>query len=110
MGAADLSQLPTLLPKITASCDYIHKLFDSLFEFEQINAGHVQVAHETVDIDEVIEYLEHQFKPLARRKKSEFRTNAIPGYLQTDQLLVCLSRRLTSFGEITFGCGKCFSF
>jgi signal transduction histidine kinase len=95
MGAADLSQLPSLLPKITASCDSIHKLFDSLFEFEQINAGHVQVAHETVDIDEVIDDLEQQFKPLARRKKLEFRTNAISGYLQTDQLLI--KRILTCF-------------
>ena len=95
MGAADLSQLPGLLPKITASCDSIHKLFDSLFEFEQINAGHVQVTHETVDIDEVVEDLEQQFKPLARRKKLEFRTNAISGYLQTDQLLV--KRILTCF-------------
>ncbi len=88
MGAADPTQLPCLLPKITASCDSIHKLFDSLFEFEQINAGHVQVAQETVDIDEVIGDLERQFKPLAHRKNLEFRTNAISGYLQTDQWLI----------------------
>jgi two-component system, sensor histidine kinase len=95
MGAADPSQLPCLLPKITASCDSIHKLFDSLFEFEQINAGHVQVTQETVDIDEVIGDLERQFKPLACRKNLEFRTHAISGYLQTDQLLI--KRILTCF-------------
>jgi two-component system, sensor histidine kinase len=95
MGAADQAQLPNLLPKITASCDAIHKLFDSLFEFEQINAGHVHILHETVDIDEVIEDLEHQFKPLAHHKNLKFRTNAVSGYLQTDQLLI--KRILTCF-------------
>lgn len=95
MAEADQTQLPSLLPKITASCDAIHKLFDSLFEFEQINAGHVHISHETVDIDEVMEDLEHQFKPLAHHKKLNFRTNAVSGYLQTDQLLI--KRILTCF-------------
>ena len=72
LATADAAQLPVLLPKITASCDAINNLFDSLFDFEQINSGHVNVAHQTVDIDELIDDLEHQFKPLARRKKLEF--------------------------------------
>lgn len=80
---------------MTESCDAINALFASLFEFEQINSGHVNVVHQTVDIDEVIDDLEQQFKPLARRKNLEFRTNAISGYLQTDQLLV--KRILTAF-------------
>ena len=95
MGEADQSQLPHLLPKITASCDAIHKLFDSLFEFEQINAGHVHITHETVDIDEVMEDLELKFKPFAHRKNLKFHINAVSGYLQTDQLLV--KRILTCF-------------
>lgn len=95
MATEDAAQLPALLPKITASCDAINKLFDSLFDFEQINAGHVSVTHQTVDIDEVIDDLEHQFKPLARRKNLEFRTNTVSGYLQTDQLLI--KRILTCF-------------
>jgi signal transduction histidine kinase len=95
MAAEDAGQLPALLPKITASCDAINRLFDSLFDFEQINAGHVSVSHQTVDIDEVIDDLEHQFKPLARRKNLEFRTNTVSGYLQTDQLLI--KRILTCF-------------
>jgi signal transduction histidine kinase len=95
MGEADQSQLPNLLPKITASCDAIHKLFDSLFEFEQINAGHVHITHETVDIDEVMEDLEQKFKPMAHRKNLKFHTNVVSGYLQTDQLLI--KRILTCF-------------
>ena len=95
LAATDNAQLPALLPKITASCDAINNLFDSLFDFEQINSGHVNVAHQTVDIDELIDDLEQQFKPLARRKKLEFRTNTVSGYLQTDQLLV--KRILTCF-------------
>lgn len=91
----DASQIQKLLPKMTESCDAINALFASLFEFEQINSGHVNVVHQTVDIDEVIDDLEQQFKPLARRKNLEFRTNAISGYLQTDQLLV--KRILTAF-------------
>lgn len=95
MAAEDETQLQALLPKITASCDAINKLFDSLFDFEQLNAGHINVSHETVDIDEVIDDLELQFKPLARRKNLSFRTNTVSGYLQTDQLL--LKRILTCF-------------
>lgn len=95
MGEADQSQLPSLLPKITASCDAIHKLFDSLFEFEQINAGHVHITHETVDIDEVMDDLEQKFKPMAHRKNLKFHTNVVSGYLQTDQLLI--KRILTCF-------------
>lgn len=95
LASADAAQLPVLLPKITASCDAINNLFDSLFDFEQINSGHVNVAHQTVDIDELIDDLEHQFKPLARRKHLEFRTNTVSGYLQTDQLLI--KRILTCF-------------
>lgn len=88
MATMDPAQLPKMLPKITASCDAINSLFDSLFDFEKINSGHVNVAHQTVDIDEVIDDLEYQFKPLARRKNLEFRTNTVSGYLQTDQLLI----------------------
>lgn len=95
LAKTDASQLPPLLPKITDSCDAINMLFDSLFEFEQINSGHVNVAHQTVEIDELIDDLEHQFKPLARRKNLEFRTNTVSGYLQTDQLLI--KRILTCF-------------
>jgi two-component system, sensor histidine kinase len=95
MAIADGAQLPVLLPKITASCDAINSLFDSLFEFEQINAGHVHVSHQTVDIDAVVDDLERQYKHLARHKNLQFRTNAISGFLQTDQLLV--KRILTCF-------------
>lgn len=95
LATTDTTQLPALLPKITASCDAINNLFDSLFDFGQINSGHVNVAHQTVDIDELIDDLENQFKPLAQRKNLAFRTNAVSGYLQTDQLLI--KRILTCF-------------
>lgn len=95
MATEDATQLPALLPKITASCDAINRLFDSLFDFEQINTGHVSVTYQAVDIDELITDLEHQFKPLAQRKNLEFRTNTVSGNLQTDQLLI--KRILTCF-------------
>jgi signal transduction histidine kinase len=94
-AGSDQNQITNLLPKITDSCIAINNLFDSLFDFEQVNSGHVNVAHQTVDIDEIIDDLEYQFKPLAMRKNLEFRTNIISGYLQTDQLLV--KRILTCF-------------
>lgn len=95
MAKTNSTKIPELLPKITASCDAINNLFNSLFEFEKINAGHVQVSHQTVDIDEVVDDLELQYKYLARHKNLQFRTNAISGFLQTDQLLV--KRILTCF-------------
>jgi signal transduction histidine kinase len=95
VATEDPDQISVLMPKMIASCEAVNSLFNSLFEFEQINAGHVQVEHQTVDIDEVIDDLENHFKPLAHRKKLEFRTNTISGYLQSDQLL--LKRILTCF-------------
>jgi two-component system, sensor histidine kinase len=91
----DETQWPDLLPKMTASCSSINKLLTSLYDFEQINSGHINVAHQTVDIDDVVDHLKQQFKPLALRKNLEFRTNAIAGYVQTDELLI--KRILTCF-------------
>lgn len=95
IASTDAEQIPALLPKIAESCTAINNLFDSLFDFEQVNSGHVNVAHQTVDVDDIIDDLEHQFKPLARRKNLEFRTNTVSGYLQTDQWLI--KRILTCF-------------
>jgi signal transduction histidine kinase len=95
VAMADAVQVPELLPKMSASCDAINKLFNTLFEFEQINAGHVNVHYQVVDIDQLVEGLEFEFKPLARLKKIEFRTHGISGFLQTDALLV--KRILTCF-------------
>jgi two-component system, sensor histidine kinase len=91
----DETQWPALLPKMTASCTTINNLLTSLYDFEKINSGHINVAHQTVDIDDVIDHLKQQFKPLALRKNLEFRTHAIAGYVQTDELLV--KRILTCF-------------
>jgi signal transduction histidine kinase len=88
-------QVPELLPKMLASCDAINKLFNSLFEFERINAGHVNVHDQVVDIDQLVEAIEFEFKPLARLIKLDFRTRFISGFLQTDALLI--KRILTCF-------------
>lgn len=95
LAMQDETKIVELLPKITASCHAIEALFASLFDFERIKSGLVNVAHQVVDIDALIDELEQQFRYPAREKNIEFRINSISGYLNTDHLLV--QRILTCF-------------
>jgi signal transduction histidine kinase len=91
----DTTQVPQLLPKINASCNAVEALFSSLFDFEKIKSGLVNVVHQTVDIDAVVDEIEYQFRPLARTKNIQFRANNISGFINTDQALIL--RILTCF-------------
>jgi signal transduction histidine kinase len=95
MAMDDITQVPQLLPKINASCNAVEALFSSLFDYEKIKSGLINVVHETVDIDAVVEEIEHRFQPLARARNLQFRVNTISGFLNTDQALIL--RILTCF-------------
>lgn len=91
----DISQVPQLLPKINASCNAVEALFSSLFDYEKIKSGLINVVHQTVDIDAVVDEIESIFRPLARERNLQFRVNSISGFLNTDQDLIL--RILTCF-------------
>ena len=91
----DISQVPKLLPKINASCDAVETLFSSLFDYEKIKSGYINVIHQTVHIDAVLNEITAQFQPMAMARNLQFRVNAISGYLNTDQALIL--RILTCF-------------
>ncbi len=95
LAMEDITQVPQLLPKINASCNAVEALFSSLFDYEKIKSGLINVVHETVDIDAVVEEIEHKFRPLARARNLQFRVNSISGFLNTDQALIL--RILTCF-------------
>jgi signal transduction histidine kinase len=95
LAMEDITQVPQLLPKINASCNAVEALFSSLFDYEKIKSGLVNVVHETVDIETVVEEIEHKFRPLARARNLQFRVNNISGFLNTDQALIL--RILTCF-------------
>lgn len=88
MAMDDITQVPQLLPKINASCDAVETLFSSLFDYEKIKSGLINVAHQTVHIEAVLNEITSQFQPLAKARKLQFRTNAISGFLNTDQALI----------------------
>lgn len=95
MAMDDIAQVPQLLPKINASCNAIEALFSSLFDYEKLKSGLINVAHQTVDIDTVVDEIESKYRPLARARNLQFRVNAISGFLNTDQDLIL--RILTCF-------------
>lgn len=95
LAMEDITQVPQLMPKINASCNAVEALFSSLFDYEKIKSGFINVAHQTVDIDAVVEELELKFRPLAKARNLQFRVNNISGFLNTDQELIL--RILTCF-------------
>ena len=95
MAMDDITQVPQLLPKINASCNAVETLFSSLFDYEKIKSGLINVVHQTVDIDAVVAEIAHKFRPLAKARNLQFRVNNISGFLNTDQALIL--RILTCF-------------
>jgi signal transduction histidine kinase len=95
LAMEDITQVPQLLPKINASCNAVEALFSSLFDYEKIKSGLINVLHQTVDIDAVVQEIENTYRPVARARNLQFRVNSISGFLNTDRALIL--RILTCF-------------
>lgn len=91
-------QMAKLIPKIKASCQAINALFHSLFDFEKIHSGQINVSLEAVDLASLFRNLETHFLPLATAKSLDFRVIATTGRLQSDPALikVILSHLITN--------------
>jgi signal transduction histidine kinase len=95
LAMQDETKVAELLPKMNDSCNAIEALFASLFDFEKIKSGLINVVHETVDIETLLLELKEKFEPPANKKNIEFRVNGKQGFLYTDRALVL--RILTCF-------------
>jgi signal transduction histidine kinase len=84
----DPQQALTLIPKMTASCDAINALFGSLFDFEKIESGNIQLTVESVDIQQIFKDMEVIFRPMAKAKGLHMRMRPIAGSLRTDPVLI----------------------
>ena len=84
----DPVQTLKLLPKIKASCHAINALFHSLFDFEKIHSGQINIALETVDLTAMFDELRIHFQPLANVKKINLRVIPASGRLQSDHALI----------------------
>ena len=84
----DPSQTTKLLPKIKASCKAINALFHSLFDFEKIHSGQVNISLQAVDLAQVFEDVQKHYQPLAAAKNIQLRVLPASGFLQSDPSLL----------------------
>ena len=84
----DPLQTTKLLPKIKASCKAINALFHSLFDFEKIHAGQINVSMQSVDLARVFDDVQKHYLPQAQAKNIELRVRPAKGFLETDLSLL----------------------
>ncbi len=84
----DPEQTLKLVPKIIASCRAINALFHSLFDFEKIHSGNINISLQTVDLAQVFADIKKHYQPLAAAKNIELRIRPASGFLETDPALL----------------------
>lgn len=84
----DPTQTVKLLPKIKASCNAINALFHSLFDFEKIHSGQINVSLKEVDLARVFDDVHRHYQPLAAAKNIKLRVIPAKGFLETDSSLL----------------------
>lgn len=77
-----------LIPKIKASCQAINALFHSLFDFEKIHAGQINVSLKSLDLAQILKEVQTHFEPLAAAKNIELRVIPATGILESDPYLI----------------------
>jgi signal transduction histidine kinase len=78
----------TLLPKITASCRAINALFESLFDYEKIDAGQLTITVAKIDLSVLFTELKATFTPLGIAKNLDIRFRKVTGHLMVDYALI----------------------
>lgn len=77
-----------LIPKIKASCQAINALFHSLFDYEKIHAGQINVTVKSLDLAKKFKEVQTHFQPLAEAKNIQLRVMPITGVLESDPYLI----------------------
>ncbi|HNI85389.1 MAG TPA: HAMP domain-containing sensor histidine kinase [Ottowia sp.] len=77
-----------LAPKILQSTLAIHSLFDSLFDWVRLDAGHYELREREVAIRPLLSDLEVQFGPEARLKGLRLRVRPADVVLRTDPVML----------------------
>ncbi|MEO7242712.1 MAG: HAMP domain-containing sensor histidine kinase, partial [Variovorax sp.] len=81
-------QVQEIAPKIVRATHAISALFDSLFDLGRIDAGQVRLQIETIELDQLLDDLEVQYRPTAEAKGLEFRVHGIEGTIRSDPVRV----------------------
>ena len=77
-----------LAPKIVRATHAVNALFDSMFDLARIDSGQVRLHIERVDIAELLQDLELQYRPVAESKGLDFRVHVTEGSFLTDPIRV----------------------
>jgi signal transduction histidine kinase len=77
-----------LAPKILESTKAVHALFDALFDLARLESGKIRLNIEPVDLRQLLNELELQYRPLAEAKGLQFRMRRAAGTVQSDAILL----------------------
>lgn len=103
-----------LAPKFKQACHAVDALFRSLFDFEKIQAGEVDVNVEYLDLHRVFLDIQKHYKPKAEAKKIELRVLPAKGFILADNAilkgilyhLVSNAIKYTNNGGVLVACRK----
>lgn len=79
----DPAKLESLLPKISQSCVSINDMFNSLFDFQQIHLGDMEIEKSRVSIPNTFKSLALHFEPIAATKNLHISFRPLDGCLNT---------------------------
>jgi signal transduction histidine kinase len=77
-----------LAPKIVESTKAVNRLFDSLFDLARLDSGKIRLNIETVNLAQLLQELELQYRPLCEAKGLQFRLHVHPGTAVSDPILL----------------------
>lgn len=103
-----------LAPKFKQACNAVDALFRSLFDFEKIQAGEVEVNVEHLDLHRVFTDIQKHYQPRAEAKKIELRVLPAKGFISADNSilkgilyhLVSNAIKYTNNGGVLVACRK----
>ena len=103
-----------LAPKFKQACHAVDALFRSLFDFEKIQAGEVDVNVEYLDLHRVFLDIQEHYRPKAEAKKIELRVLPAKGFILADNAilkgilyhLVANAIKYTNNGGVLVACRK----
>ena len=77
-----------LAPKIVESTKAVNRLFDSLFDLARLDSGKIKLTIGTVNVAQLLQDLEVQYRPLCEAKGLRFRLHVRPGTAVSDTILL----------------------
>ncbi len=85
---SDPQEAQQVMPKILTATDSVNTLFNSLFDFANLESKGVQPNVQIVPVCQLMEQMQVQFAPAARARHIELRCRVVPAHIATDPLLM----------------------